>query len=158
MKALRVDLFTAFLAGISALGAALILLREVNYGVGLSPDSMLYISTARNLLEGNRLGMHFDLAPLYPLVLAFVGLFGTNVTTAAGYVNAAAFGLTVFVMTMWIRNLVQSRFLVVWAGIVCALSLPLVYVSTFAWTEPLFILFTVLSLFTLDRFLNTRQQ
>ncbi len=162
MSALRIDWFTAFLAVISALGAALVLLREVNYGVGLSPDSVLYLSTARNLLEGNGFvyywGTYLNAPPIYPLILAFSGLFGTDVVAAAGHVNAAAFGLTIFAMAMWLRSRVQSRFLVVWASLACALLPPLVYVSTYAWTEPLFILFTVLSLFALDRFLDTRQR
>ncbi len=166
MRTLRVDRFTVFLVALGALGAALILLRESTYGVGISPDSVLYVSTAQNLLEGNGFvyywgyywGTYLNAPPLYPLVLAFSGLFGVDVVSAAGYVNSAAFGLTIFVTTMWVRSHVQSRFLVIWAGCACILSVPLIYVSTFAWTEPLFILFTVLSLFTLDHFLSTRQR
>ncbi len=93
--------------------------------------------------------------PLFPLTLAFAGLFGLDAVEAAGYVNAAAFGLTVFATAMWLRSRVRSRFLVVWTGCVCALAPPLTYFAAEAMTEALFILFVALSLFALDRFLES---
>ena len=93
--------------------------------------------------------------PLFPLTLAFAGLFGLDAVEAAGYVNAAAFGLTVLATAMWLRSRVRSRFLVVWAGCVCALAPPLTYFAAEAMTEALFILFVTLSLFALDRFLES---
>ena len=48
----RPDRFTLTLAALALLGAALILARQVNYGVGIDLDSTIYISVARHLLEG----------------------------------------------------------------------------------------------------------
>ena len=53
MAAFRIDRFTALLLAIGMLGAALILLRQINYGPGVGADSILYISAAWNLAEGN---------------------------------------------------------------------------------------------------------
>ena len=176
-----VDRLTAFSLALGVLGALLVLLRGASYGVGLSPDSAYYISVARNLLEGHGFvagdSAYFipvtkdlfgetgpvvsepftlaDAPPLFPLTLSLVGFFGIDAITAARYVNAIAFGLTVFTTTRWLQRRVRSRFLVVWAGSACTLALPLTFVSSFAWTEPLFILFVVLSLSALDRFMNS---
>ena len=142
------------------LGTALVLLREATYGVGLGVDSIMYLSTAQNLLEGKGFvqwnsAIYQDGAPFFPLALAFMAIFGVDVIDAAGYVNSAAFGLTIFTTTLWLRSRIKSHFLVIWAGCICALSLPLADLSAKAMTEPLFILFVVLSLFALDRCLET---
>ncbi len=160
IRELRIDRFTAFLAVLSVLGTALVLLREVNFGVGLHLDSTAYISAARNLQEGNGFyqwdgSVFHDHAPLFPLVLALAGLFGISTITAAGYINAIALGLTIFVVTTWLRHHIESRILVTWAGCACAISPLLGNISARALSEPLFVLFVVLSLYALDRFLHT---
>ena len=60
---------------LGVLGALLILLREANFGVGLTWDSGSYLSVARNLVAGNGLlewnGTRYQgAAPLFPLLLA----------------------------------------------------------------------------------------
>ena len=160
MSKLRIDRFTILLASIGALGTALVLLRQSTYGVGLAVDSVTYISTARSLSEGNGFtawygGPYGGGSPLFPLAAALPGIFGLDAVPAAGYLNAAAFGLTVFALTMWLRRRVKSRLLIIWAGFACALSVSLASLSAYALTSPLFILFVVLSLFALDRFLDT---
>ena len=164
MKRFGIDRFTALLAALAALAGALILLRGSNYGAAVIIDSRLYLSVAGNLLEGNGFAewpqgsFYRDGAPIFPLALAGVGLFGVEIIDAALFVNAAAFGLTVFAAALWLRRRVASRFLVFWAVCACALCVSLTHISAFVLTEPLFILFTTLSLFGLDRFLDTRQR
>ena len=160
MSKLRIDWFTILLASIGALGTALVLLREATYGVGLGVDSVTYISTARSLSEGDGFtawygGPYGGAAPLFPLAAASLGIFGIDAVPASGYLNAAAFGLTIFALTMWLRCRVRSRLLVIWASCACALAVSLASLSAMALTSPLFILFVVLSLFALDRFLDT---
>ena len=160
MSKIRIDWFTILLASIGALGIALVLLREATYGVGLAVDSVTYISAARSLSEGNGLtawygGPYEGAAPLFPLALAFLGIFRLDAVPASGYLNAATFGFTIFASTMWLRCRVRSRLLVIWAGCVCVLSVSLASPFAVALTSPLFILFVVLSLFALDRFLAT---
>ncbi len=98
----RPDGFTAFLAALGLLGAALVLLRVATYGVGLIWDSIIYISVTRNLLEGEDFiqfsGDHYVLwPPLFPMLLALASLHVFDPHDVAGFVNAAAFGLTLFV-------------------------------------------------------------
>ncbi len=155
--------FTALLAALGALGTGLVLLREVNHGVRVGGDSLTYLSVARSLSEGRGFvlwngHMYENAAPFFPLALAFARLLGLDAMDAAGYVNATAFGLTVFTTAMWLRRRVASRFLVVWAGLACVLSPLLAQLSAWTMTESLFVLFTTLSLSTLDRFLDTGQR
>ncbi len=159
-RAARLDGLPMLLAALGGVGALLVLLREAAYGPGLTADSALYVSVARNLLDGNGLvtflGASYRVAaPLFPLTLAGAGLFGADAVTAAGYVNAAAFGLTVYAVATWVRSRVRSRLLAVWAACACVLSTSLVDVAVYAWPEIPFILFAVAALATLDRFLRT---
>ena len=149
----------ALLAGVGALGAALVLLRVSGWGAGVGADGAYFVSAAQNLQDGhgfvNYRGDAFTgHAPLLPLALAFLGLFGLAPVDAAGWLHAAAFGLTVFVTAVWVRARTRSVLLAVWAGLACALSPPLAHWASLAMTEPLFILFATLSLFALDRWLG----
>ena len=155
------DRFTLALAALAVLGTVLILAREVNYGANIVGDSVHYITIARNLLAGNGYAYMAGSPPwppLFPLLLAFFAIFGSSPADIAGmtgYLNAIAFGLTIFVFAIWLRARVRSRFLVVWACLACVLSMPLVDLSASARAETLFILFTVLSFFTINKFLDT---
>ena len=164
MRTSRIDRYTVLLLAFGGLGAVLATLRGSTFGVGLQADSANYVSAARSLMSGNGLlsmngGVFTDAPPLFPSALASFGVvFGMDPADGAGYVNAAAFGLTIFAALVWLRSHVRSRFLLIWTGCVCALSLPLARLSAMALTEPLFILFTTLSLFALDRFLGTARR
>ena len=164
MRRFGIDGFTALLAAIGALAGGLVLLRTNNYGAAIAGDSLLYLSVAENLLDGNSFvkwhtkRIYLDGAPLFPLAVAGVGLLGVEVLEAARYLNAAAFGLTVFVTAMWLRCRVAPHFLVLWSACACALSVSLSTSAASVMTETLFLLFATLSLFSLDRFLDTRQK
>ena len=157
MRHPRIDRWTVLLAAIGALGAALVLLRTAPYGPGAGWDSAGFVSTAHNLLAGGGFTMfdgspYFrDAVPGFPLALALAGLFGPDPYDAAGYINAAAFGLTAFATAAWVRSRTGSRLLAIWAGLACALSPALGASAATVMTEPLFVLFAVLSLYALDR-------
>ena len=150
---------TLLLGAVAALGAGLILLREVNYGVGLTWDSVVYLGTARNLVAGDGfVSWNFALyttIPLFPLLLAALGLLGIDPAAAAGAINAAAFGLTAAAVAAWLQRHVRSPWLAVWAACACA-SLPiLAEYGAIANTETIFVLSVVVALWQLDRFLST---
>lgn len=159
----REKTLNSILVAVSAAGVALVLLREVNYGVGLGSDSRHYVATARSLLEGNWFTTWngepiAKIAPFFPAVLAFFGLFGLKVITVGAFLNAIAFGTIIFTTTVWLKVYVKSRFLVVWAGCVIALWVPLADLSAIIMTDTLFISLLLLSLYTLDRYLATMYQ
>ena len=156
----KVDRFTLLLAAISVIGSGLLLLRMATYGVNLTDDSVLYISSARRLSDGMSFtswkgAPYANAAPLYPLMLALASGFGIDTIKAVGYINAAAFGVTSFILSVWLRNRVRSRFLIFWATCACVLSIQMAEFSTRAGTEITFVCFIVWSLFALDSFLKT---
>ena len=155
----RPDTFTMLLAALSALGIALVMAREITYGVGLEWDSIQYIAGARNLLAGEG---YSDMSgspvtawpPLYSLLLATASLGTWDPLDVAGPVNAAVFGLTIFVVGRYLRQRLVSRFLVVWACLAVTLSVPLANQASWALSESLFILLTTLALVRIDQFLT----
>lgn len=88
---------------LALVGAILILLSTSRYGAGLSPDSVGYIGTARNLITGAGFISYggsptVEWPPLYPALLALVGgTFETDPLLLANVVNALIFGLIVYV-------------------------------------------------------------
>ena len=159
-SARREKSLNSILIALSAVGITLVLWREVNYGVGLGSDSRDFVATARSLMEGNGFTTWngepiAKNAPLFPALLAFFGLLGLRVITVGALLNAIAFGVIVLITTVWLKIYVKSRFLIVWAGCAIALWVPLADLSAILMTDTLFILLTVLSLYTLDRFIAT---
>ena len=156
----RPDTFTMLLAALSALGVASVMAREITYGVALHWDSIQYIAGARNLLTGEGYsGISGSPVtwwpPLYSLLLATASLGGAwDPLDVAGPVNAAVFGLTIFVVGRYLRQRLVSRFLVVWACLAVTLSVPLADIASWAMSEPLFILLTTLALVRIDQFLT----
>ena len=154
---------------LATLGAALILsggsfpdalmgVFGANTRIGMIWDSGHYLSLARNLAAGDGFviwnGAPSADAPVFPLLMAAGELIGIDAVAAARYVNAAAFGLTVFAVAAWLKRRVRAPLLAVWAGCVCALMPALIYAAASVWTEIIFILFTVVCLALLDRFLS----
>lgn len=162
-SARRERTLNSILIALSAGGVALVLLREIDYGVGLGSDSREYVAAARGWLEGNGFTtwsgeIAAKIAPLLPAVLAFFGLLGLKVVTVGAFLNAIAFGVIILTTTIWLKIYVKSSFLIIWTGCAIALWVPLADLSAILMTDTLFIALTVLSLYTLDRFIATIHQ
>ena len=141
------------------MGAVLILAREATYGVGLASDWAAYIATARNLLAGEWFVQiygwpYLHWPPLYPLLLAAASFGVFDPYDVAGPLNAAIFGLTIFVAGQGLRRHVRRAWLVVGAVIAIMLALPLTWVASFAISEAPFILLVTLALFQADKYLE----
>ncbi len=153
----RPDCFTLLTIAIAALGIALVL-GHVTFGVVLGVDSAYYIHAARSLLAGEGLlrfdGLPYSLwPPLYPLLLAAASLGIFDPLDVAGPLNAVIFGLTVFVVGWYLRQRLESRFLAAWGCLATALAVPLTFLSSWVFSDTLFILLVTLALVWTDRFL-----
>lgn len=146
----------ALIGAIAVSGAILVLLREINYGVIVEWDAAGYLIRAQRMLAGPGWMLHLSghQPPLYPILLALLGLPGWPLVHVAGLVNAAVFGSTIYFTVSWLGSRLQSRLLTVWAAFAIVLSIPLTYVATRAMTEPIFVLFTMLSLIRMEKFLD----
>ena len=149
------------IAFLAILGTAHILVRTATYGSGNDGDSVIFLSTALNLLAGegwrDLLGAPMvTWPPLFPLLLAAGGWLGIELLEVGRWVNAIAFGLTILAAGGWLRSHLRSRGLALAATVTIAVSLPLSEFASSFLTEPLFVLFTLLALIQLAVGLNRK--
>ena len=144
--------FTLALAGLAAVSGASILPRQAEFGPGLNWDAVAYICIARNLLAGEGyagcggLGAMEYWPPLYPTLLAAASLPGFDPRDAAGPLNAAILGALVFAAGQWLRRNLASRPLAAAGCFAVAVSVPLAWISSYAMSDPAFLLFSALAL------------
>jgi hypothetical protein len=141
---------------------------SMSSGIGVTPDSMIYLSAADRLVEGKGLtpiGYHFSpnipsgqrlviFPPAYPLLLASTSLFTSDRLAGAKYIHSFLFAANVFLLGLIIY--ISSRS--IWPAL-CAMGLfqtsfPLLSIYTMARAEPLFLFFllsTVLALVLYSR-------
>jgi 4-amino-4-deoxy-L-arabinose transferase-like glycosyltransferase len=136
------------------------------WGIGVSPDSTVYIGAARNLLRGQGLsaltGRSFapepltHYPPLYPFLLALLGAARGDPLQSARWLNALVFGanillagLAVGLYTRW-----TARAAALLASLLVLAAPDILQVHSMAWTEPLFILFSLAGLLLLAAYLE----
>ena len=147
------------LIGLAALaGAGLALARQATYGALLNLDSVAYVAVARNLLAGEGLvgyggDVYITWPPLYPLMLAGGSLGVADPLAVAGPLNAAIFGLTIFVVGRYLQRRLARGYPAAGACFALALALPLTGLAAAALSEPLFILLATLALMRTDDYL-----
>ena len=147
------DHFTLLIVLLAGLGTAHILVRTATY------DSSFLLSTALNFLAGEGWRNFWGdtlvgWAPLFPLLLAAGGWVGIEPLEAGRWINAIAFGLTIFVTGCYLRANLRSRGLALAATATIAASLPLSTLASHFLTDLLFVLLTLLALIQLATFLH----
>jgi len=89
------------------ISAVILILSCTRYGVGIGSDGVVYIGAARNLIEGrgvswisagNELRPLVIFGPLYPSILAGLGLLGVDPLVGARWLNAGLFGINVILV------------------------------------------------------------
>lgn len=143
------------------MGTGIVLLATSRYGAGLSPDSVTYISVARNL-AADRGFIHYNgnplvaWPPLFPtLLVAARFAFGTDPLSSVHVINAILFGLIVSLSgVLLFRNLSSSSVFVLLGVVSVLVAIPLLHVSRMAWSEPLFILCVLLFLICAESYLE----
>ncbi len=141
-----------------AVTGTFLLLNATPEGLALSDDSIGYIAGARSILAGNGYreawlasnGPVTHFPPGFPSALAFFGLFGLDPLRGTRFVNALLFGVNAGLLGILVWRMTPSLM----AGLVIALlfvgSGDMLQVHGFAMSEPLFIFFSLLSLWMFD--------
>jgi hypothetical protein len=169
-------LLYAILAFVGLCGIVVVLLSTSRYGVGTLADSAHYIATARSLLAGTgyrsyassvqeERGYRSDMSapytqwpPLFPTLLAAIGLAGVDPQVGARWLNAIAFGLIVFLSGELFARYTTSKVLVVTGAVAVLTSSPLVDFAVMALSEPVFIVLVLLVGLSLPGFLRDRRR
>ncbi len=134
----------------SIVGFLVIYLFTQHGGIGISPDSVAYISTARNIVEGDGFVL-FDGKPLvafpllYPLFLASVmEITQTDILVCAPFLNGILFAIVIFLSGYIMSKFTaQSRIYKIVLLSVITLSPALIEVYSMLWSETLFILLSL---------------
>jgi len=145
-----------------ALMAAARLLYATPYGMGLVNDSATYIAGARNVLAaqgytrpagegGLKPITHFP--PLFSLALAAAGkIGGDDPLTAARPLIAGLFALNTLLIALLVQQLSPSRWMVIFAAALFALSDLMLRLHAYVLSEPLFFTFLLLTFWLLGRY------
>ena len=150
-----VSFFSLFLIVVAG---TFLVLRATPEGLGLSDDSIAYIAGARSLLAGdgyreawlatNGYVTHFP--PGFSSALAFFGLFGLDPLRGARFLNALLFGLNAGLVGILVWRATPS----LTAGLIAAglfvLNGEMLQTHAVAMSEPLFIFFSLVSLWMFD--------
>lgn len=145
------------------IGFLLVLCNTSRFGPGITHDSVAYIFTAKSLLAGKGYAYFgypspfIQWPPLFPTMLAAANAVGIGIPEASRYINAVTFGLIVFFSGLWLFKRVWNQLFTAAGTAALLLSAPLIWVSQHLWTEPLFILFLLLFLIVLERYLENQK-
>ena len=135
------------------LGALLVILLTNHSGLGISPDSIYYLSTADSIIAGKGFyqfdGKPFVMFPVgYPILLSFIKLIvGGSFLKIVPFFNAILFGINIFVTGLILENTNHSKWLKWIVLLVIALSPSLLEIYTMLWSETLFITEIVLFIY-----------
>ena len=145
------------------LGMCLVLLLTKHSGLGISPDSIYYISAADSFLAGHGF-YQFDEKPFvmfpvfYPFVLSIVKLVvGNGFLNAAPYFNAILFGVLIFLSGIILEKSNHVKWVKWIVLIIIALSPSLLEVYTMLWSETLFIVEILFFIFISNAYFETNQ-
>jgi hypothetical protein len=130
------------------LGISLLIFLNSRWGIGVTHDSIFYLSSAGNLVKNNGLQWsasdgslhpltHFP--PLYPLLLASVMAFRIPAVQAATGLSAILLGLNIFTAGFLIYHFTQSKIASIFVSLSLAISSVFINLHLIALSEPLFI-------------------
>jgi hypothetical protein len=139
-------------------------LYATHRGVGLTTDSLAYLGAARSMLGGHGLTLSTpeatrpmtDFPPLFPTVLAALGLLGLDLQMSARWLNTVLFGGTIVLAGLAIRHVTSgSLWASLFGGLLTATSADLLRVYSQLMSDPLFICLGLLGLVLVGAYLDT---
>jgi hypothetical protein len=131
-------------------------------GVGLSPDSIMYASTATNIQAHGSL-LTFNKTPLvffpvfYPFFLGVIQFFsGVDPVRAGAVINAFLFAGVIFTSGWIVSKFITHARIYKWIVLIAIILSPaLLEVYTFLWSETLFIIEILFFIVAYSRYMRT---
>jgi len=146
---------------VAILGLFAVLAFTKHGGLGISPDSIYYISTSHSILNGHGFyqfdDQPFILFPLfYPSFLALIQfIFRQDIALLAPYMNALLFGISIFMSGCILEKLNQAKWLKWILLLAIAASPSLLEIYTMLWSESLFIVEVLLFIWVCFNYFKT---
>src|ERR1700744_4067797 len=131
-------------------------------GIGISPDSIMYASTAQNIAQHGNL-LTFNGGPIvffpifYPVFLSII-LFITRVNTvaAAPVINSILFCGVIFMSGLIVTKFKTYSGIYKWLILIAVVLSPaLLEIYTYLWSETLFIFITLLFVLAYYQYMQT---
>ena len=138
------------------------------WGIGASPDSVVYIGGARMIASGKGYTSpdwdgqgepvtHFP--PFFSLALALGDVVGIDPLQGARWLNLLLFALNaIFFGLALLRQAVKPAWLPIFGAFLTLTALPMLTIHSRAWSEPLFLLLGSISLWLLAEHLQTQSR
>ncbi len=141
-------------------GAAIILLFTRHSGIGVCPDGVAYVSTSQNFaslgkcIDFTRNSL-VDFPLLYPVFLGIISLLtGMQPLIYAPIINALLFGLLIFLCGSIVEQSgIRSKWIKLAILIIIVGSPCLLEVYSMMWSETIFLLFLLLFIISIRRYL-----
>ena len=152
--------FVLFLLICGLASSAAVFWSSSRYGLGFSTDSVSYIASARSLAAGHGVisssGSPLIVQPpLYPATLAVVSILsGVDAPAAARYLNAVLLCFIIWATGYLVLRLLSHPAVAMLGILSIFFSVPFHNVSLSAWSEPLFIFFSLLCIVFLSRYVR----
>lgn len=148
---------------ISMIGLLMILIYTKHGGIGISPDSIAYLSVARNIITHGS-PVDYTLSPLvdfpvcYPFFLSIAGFVtGHDPLVIAPWLNGLLFAGLIVLLGHLINSFEGVTKTYKWIILVCiALSPSLLEIYSMLWSETLFILLTIVFVTAFGHYLKKR--
>jgi 4-amino-4-deoxy-L-arabinose transferase-like glycosyltransferase len=132
-------------------------------GIGIYSDSVVYVGVTRNLLRGEGV-TYFDdngqmapvthYAPLYPLMVAGLGVAGVDPLEGARWLNALLFASNIMLASWIVFTSTRSVAACLAASFLAATAFPMVQIHSTALSEPLALFSGFLGLYLIARYIN----
>lgn len=129
------------------------------WGAGLLPDSVTYLSAARNIIAGNGIVVTnpsgevtslLRFPPAYPLLLSLAGLFGKDPLVLAPLFNVLIFALMSSVLFELFYEVSGKYLTSLLLPLVGILFLPFLEINSSLLSEPLFLLLLSIAIYQLN--------
>jgi Dolichyl-phosphate-mannose-protein mannosyltransferase len=147
--------------GLSFIVAAATARWCMSSGIGVSPDSLVYLGAADSILAGKGIrtvASHSTpglaggkpltvFPPTYPVLLSLSGILSTDRLNGARWLHSLLFAINVFLVGFSVCLATRGSFLAILCSILLFLSsASMLHIHTMAWSDPPFIMFALSAL------------
>ena len=144
--------------------AFILLLFATRFFIGITPDSMMYISASKSLIDTGELRSIYDGLPLQymthyppglPIFISAFSYITNNLYDAARLINALSLFAFIYSVGFVSKKYLSTTYIVI-LQLLLTLNLSLFTIYEMLWTEPLYIYLSFIAIYTLYKFANNK--